>query len=140
MEEILTKAEQKEYAIKALEKLAPLKAYVNAFKKDTITMYERFGGYYIDDYSEPALLQKIQEIESEYGGTIYAVTHELTEFGELYDLLYVSKYKEDAEFSIEEAGRGTFYVFAYVWNKTDDMCSEFGTIGIQSALGGLKRI
>ena len=31
-----------------------------------------------------------------------------------------------------------FYAYAYVWNKTDDFCSEFGTIGIRSFGGGIK--
>ena len=30
--------------------------------------------------------------------------------------------------------------FAYVWNKTDDWCSELGTITVKSAGGGIKRI
>ena len=34
----------------------------------------------------------------------------------------------------------TFYAYAYVWNKTDDYCSEFGTIGICSFGGGIKRV
>ena len=33
-----------------------------------------------------------------------------------------------------------FYSYAYVWNKTDDNCSEFGTIGIRSFGGGIKRV
>lgn len=33
-----------------------------------------------------------------------------------------------------------YYVSAYVWNKTDDWCSEFGTIGIRSFGGGIKRV
>ena len=30
--------------------------------------------------------------------------------------------------------------FAYVWNKSNDYCSEFGTIGIRSFGGGIKRV
>ena len=33
-----------------------------------------------------------------------------------------------------------FYAYAYVWNKTDDFCSEFGTIGIRSFGGRIKRV
>ena len=33
-----------------------------------------------------------------------------------------------------------FYAYAYVWNKSDDFCSEFGTIGIRSFGGGIKRV
>jgi len=29
---------------------------------------------------------------------------------------------------------------SYVWNKTDEICSEFGSISVQSACGGLRRI
>ncbi len=28
----------------------------------------------------------------------------------------------------------------YVWNKDDERCSEFGTIGVQSFGGGIRRI
>ena len=30
--------------------------------------------------------------------------------------------------------------FAYVWNKTDDWCSEFGSVAVQNRLGGITRI
>ena len=30
--------------------------------------------------------------------------------------------------------------FAYVWNKDDDQCSEFGSITVQSFGGGIRRI
>ena len=30
--------------------------------------------------------------------------------------------------------------FAYVWNKDDDWCSEFGSVTVQSFGGGIKRI
>jgi hypothetical protein len=91
-------------------------------------------GYYLDEDHEPELLEKIREVENAYGGTVYAVIHNLLAFGECYSLLYISKYDEDQEFMFSS---NTAY--AYVWNKTDDWCSEFGTIGVKSALGGLVR-
>jgi hypothetical protein len=33
-----------------------------------------------------------------------------------------------------------FYAFSYVWNKSNDMFSEFGDIVVKSFGGGLKRI
>ena len=36
--------------------------------------------------------------------------------------------------------KSTFYAFAYVWNKDDDWCSEFGTIGVKSFGGGITRV
>ena len=32
------------------------------------------------------------------------------------------------------------FAFAYVWNKSDEQSSEFGTIAIESFGGGIKRI
>ena len=136
-EKTLTKEEQKERAIKALETLGCYKPYLNAFKRKTnptITMYEGFGGYYIEEEHEPELIAKIREIEETYGGTVYAVIHNLTSFGECYSLLYISKYAEDQEYMFDKN-----YAYAYVWNKTYEECSEFGTIGVKSALGGLLR-
>ena len=34
----------------------------------------------------------------------------------------------------------TFYIGAYVWNKDVEWYSEFGTIGIRSFGGGIKRV
>ena len=70
---------------------------------------------------------------------IYAVTHEYTDFGECYDFLYISDYEEEWDELLYKQGR-TFYACAYVWNKTDDFCSEFGTIGVCSFGGGIKRV
>lgn len=69
----------------------------------------------------------------------YAVTHEYTDFGECYDFLYISDYEEEWDEMLYKQGR-TFYAYAYVWNKTDDCCSEFGTIGVCSFGGGIKRV
>ena len=137
-ERILTKEEQKAIAVKALETLGCYKPYLKAYQtKGIITMYEGFGGYYLDPAygsHENELIEKIKEVEECYGGTVYAVIHNLTSFGECYSMLYVSKYAEDAEYTYEQNA-----AYAYVWNKTCDYCSEFGTIGIKAAMGGLIR-
>ena len=130
---------QKEVAIECMKAFDIYKPYINQFKKDgTITLFERFGGYYIDEYNEPELLKKIKEFEAETGSLVYAVTHEMTEFGELYDFLIISKYDEEWEMTLGDAKYG--YAFAYVWNKTDEWCSEFGTIGVKSFGGGIARV
>lgn len=130
---------QKEMAIKCMEALDIYKPYITKLKKDgTKTLFENFGGFYIEADEEPELFEKIEEFEAEYGAIVYAVTHEFTEFGELYDFLVVSKYEEEWEETLEDVKEG--YVFAYVWNKTDDWCSEFGTITVRSFGGGIKRI
>ena len=80
-----------------------------------------------------------EEIEKTYNVLVFAVTHEYLEFGECYDFLYVSDYKSEWKYALLPQ-RNTFYARAYVWNKTDDNCSEFGTIGICSFGGGIKRV
>lgn len=131
---------QKEKAIETMHKLDIFEPYIKEFEEtQTVCLFEGFGGFYIENYNEPQLLEKIKEIESDYGIIVYAVTHELTEFGEIYDLLYISQYTEDWKYSIEKDGI-TYYVSAYAWNKSDDFCSEFGTIGVVSRGGGIARV
>ncbi|MBQ7976098.1 MAG: hypothetical protein IJ300_10485, partial [Clostridia bacterium] len=99
--------------------------------------YENFGGFWA--IQEPEIQNKMINLQYEHDITIYAITHEFTEFGELYSFLYVNKYKEEWGFTLESEGN-VHNAFAYVWNKTDDWCSEFGTIGVISLGGGIKRI
>ena len=130
---------QKEVALSAMKTLDIYKPYIKKFEKDgTITLFEGFGGYYIDEDNEPELLKKIREFEAEYGSIVYAVTHTMTGFGELYEFLCISKYEEEWDYTLEEIKEG--YAFSYVWNKTDEWCSEFGTITVASLGGGIKRV
>lgn len=130
---------QKQVAIKAMKALDIYEPYIKKFEKDgTVTMFERFGGYYIDEANEPELLHKIRKFEAEYGSLVYAVTHTFTQFGELYEFLHISKYDEEWEMTLEEIKDN--YAFVYVWNKTNDWCSEFGTIAVKSFGGGIARV
>ena len=102
-----------------------------------VCFFENFGGFWA--YQEPELAAKIKEIEKTYKVLVYAVTHEYLEFGECYDFLYVPDYKSEWKYALIPQ-KDIFYSYAYVWNKTDDFCSEFGTIGIRSFGGGIKRV
>ena len=99
--------------------------------------YENFGGFWA--WQDEELTKKIQEIETKHNCTVYAVTHEYTSFGECYDFLIVTDYEEEWEYLLTKAEQG-FYATAYVWNKDDEICSEFGDIAIVSMGGGIKRI
>lgn len=110
---------QKEVAIECMKTLDIYKPYIRKFEKDdTVTLFERFGGYYIDEHQEPELLEKIKELEAEYGAIVYAVTHEIFEFGECYSFLIVTKYEEEYEQTLNDVKYG--YAFSYVWNKSDE--------------------
>lgn len=134
----ITMKNKKQKAIELMNKLGIYKPYIKGFRENNqICFFENFSGYWADQ--EPELMTKIQEFEKEHDCLVYAVTHEYLEFGECYDFLCISDYKEEWDEMLYRAG-DMFYAYAYVWNKTDDWCSEFGTIGIRSFGGGIKRI
>ena len=85
------------------------------------------------------MLEKINAIENRYKCLVYAVTHEFTEFGECYSLLIVTAYPEEWATLVQSKGN-KHVAFAYVWNKDDDECSEFGTVMVHSFGGGIRRI
>lgn len=134
----ITMENKKQKAIELMNKLDIYKPYIKSFRENNqICFFENFGGFWAEQ--EPELMTKIQEFEKEHNCLVYAVTHEFLEFGECYDFLYISDYEEDWDEMLYPQGN-MYYVFAYVWNKTDDWCSEFGTIGIRSFGGGIKRV
>ena len=129
---------QKEKAIEIMKQMDIYKPYIEGFEKDDkVCFFEQFGGFWV--YQEPEVEAKMKELEKEYGCKIYAITHEYTQFGECYSFLLVSKYEEEWEMCAV-SDKNKHYAFAYVWNKTDDWCSEFGTVAVQSYGGGIKRI
>lgn len=121
--------------MKALDIFAPC---VKAFeKRDEVQLSEMTGGLY--EFSGNAELNaKIKEFEAEYNALVYHVIHTFTQFGELYNFLFVSDYEE--EWIMDNDDIQDNYVMCYVWNKTDEWCSEFGTIAVEQRFGGLVRV
>ena len=129
---------KKEKALELLTELDIYTPYVKGFEeKDQVCFFERFGGYWV--YQEPEIEAKMKELERQYNCVVYAITHEYTDFGELYTFLLVTNYPEEwPRLMISDGNRHT--AFAYVWNKTDDWCSEFGSVTVMSLGGGITRI
>ena len=116
-----TKEQRKEQAIKFMQQLDIFKPYIRGFRESNkVCFFENFGGFWVNQ--EPEIEAKMKEIEEKYNCTVYAVTHEFTEFGECWDFLIVSDYPEEWEYSLVKDG-ANFYAFAYVWNKDDEWCS-----------------
>ena len=149
MEMTVEREKMKALAVETLKKLYVYAPYIRKFaaKKSTVTMFERFGGYYIDGLSDikvkHELLAKIEEVEKRYEGVVYAVLHYFVEDSEMYAFLLVSKY------NLEEHGEPVLfntenshikYALAYVWNKTYDYCSELGDIAVAYCHGGLAYV
>lgn len=138
-----TREQQITRAITLLETMSIYKPYVDAFKKDgTITMFENYGGFWVseDNDIEQDLIDKIKEIETKHNCVVYAVTHEIVEFGELYDLLIVQQQNDEWGYSFYDNKDGTYITFAYVYNKSIPEFSEFGDISVHSFGGGIRRI
>lgn len=132
------KTQQKAKAIEIMKQMDIYEPYINGFEKqDKVCFFEQFGGFWV--YQEPEVEAKMKELEKKYGCMVYAITHEYTQFGECYSFLIVSKYKEEWNRCVVSE-KNKHYAFAYVWNKDDDWCSEFGTVVVQSFGGGIKRI
>ena len=132
------KNKQKAKAVEIMKRMDIHKPYIEGFEKeDKVCFFEQFGGYWV--YQEPEIEAKMKELEEQYGCTVYAITHEFTQFGECYSFLLISKYKEEWNMLVTSE-KNKHYAFAYVWNKDDDWCSEFGSVGVMSLGGGIKRV
>ena len=128
---------RKEKALSIMRQMQLLPDYIEMFENEKVCIFESFYGYGVDQF--PELKQKIRELECKHKCLVYAVTHDNTSFGELYDFLIVPKHEEDWEhFPRSEGSR--HIVYAYVWNTTREECSEFGSVLIQAFHGGIARI
>lgn len=134
----VSREKKKEEAIKRMKGFGLFTPCIKAFEKyNEVQMTEPYGGLY--EFSDDAeLTAKVKEFEEEYDALVYHVIHTYTQFGELYNFLYVSDYEEEWEFDRADVKAG--YAVAYVWNKSDEWCSEIGSIAIREFIGGLVRV
>ena len=129
---------KKQKAIELLKEMDIYTPYIKGFQeKGMVCYFKNYGGFWIDQ--EPELYAKLKELEKKHNCLVYAVMHEYTEFGECYSFLLVTDYKSEWRTLMWSEGN-KHSAFAYVWNKDDDWCSEFGSIMVQSFGGGIKRI
>ena len=132
---------QKEIAIQCLEKLDIYKPYIEKFKSAGMPcFFENYAGFWVDQ--EPEVYKKMKELEEERGCLVYALTHELTDYGETWAMLCIPADPVEIEDLMSRAldDSNEFYVFSYVWNKSNPIFSEFGDIVVKSYCGGIKRI
>lgn len=87
--------------------------------------------YWLDDETKA----EVKQFEAEHNVLVYHVVRNYIDGGIWDNYLFVSDYPEEWEHDRESIRRG--YPFAYV--NTHDYCSEFGTIGVRAAGGGLVR-
>lgn len=78
---------------------------------------------------ETELIKAINEFEKEYNAYVYHIVYSNTNIGQLYTMLYVSSHEE--EWGSDRADIKEKQLYAYVWNRTDNCCSEIGLVGIE---------
>lgn len=132
---------KKEEAINRMKKLGLFSPCIKAFERGEVQMSEQTGGLY--EFSrDKELTTKVQEFEQKNNALVYHVIHTPLMLDgsviDMYNFLYVSDYQEEYEMDNSDIKDG--YVFAYVWNKTVDHFSEFGSIAVKRCFGGLVRI
>ena len=134
----VTRENKKAEALKRMKAFGLFPPCIRMFEKyNEVQMTEPNGGLY--EFSEDEELNaKVKEFEEEYNALVYHVIHTYTQFGELYNFLYVSDYKEEWQFDRADVKAG--YAMAYVWNKSDEWCSEIGSIAVREFIGGLVRV
>ena len=88
---------------------------------DDVCYFEQFGGFWA--WQDDDLLLKLKEIEEKYNCTVYAITHEYTEFGELYDFLLVTDYKEEWD-SLLEHYKNKCHSFVFPKKVLEDIVSQ----------------
>lgn len=129
-------------AINRMKELGLFAPCIKVFKsRDEVQLSEPTGGLY-EFSSNKELTTKVQEFERENNALVYHVIHTPAmidgEAMDMYSFLYVSDYQE--EWEVDNADIKEGYVLAYVWNKTIDYFSEFGSIAVKGMFGGLVRI
>jgi hypothetical protein len=135
----MNKEQQKELAIRCLETLDIYKPYINKFKSAGMPcFYENFAGFWADQ--EPELYSKIKEVEVEYSCLVYAITHEITNYGETWSMLCIPESADGIEDVIGSFNQREYYAFSYTWNKSNPIFSELGDVVIMARLGGIKRV
>ena len=135
----MDKEQQKELAIKCLETLDIYKPYIKKFKTDGMPcFYENFAGFWADQ--EPELYSKVKEVEEEHKCLVYAITHEITNYGETWSMLCIPESAEGIEDVLGSFNQREYYAFSCVWNKSNPTFSELGDIVVMAKLGGIKRV
>lgn len=138
MKKTVTIEEREAMKAEAIKRMKMLKLHENAikeFEEESKLNLSEFGGilYWLNEEQK----EFVSKVEEDKNILVYHIIHSHTEFGELLSMLYVTSDQEEWEFDREYLKEG--YPIAYVANLSAPECSEFGSIGVQPCIGGLRR-
>ncbi len=116
---------------------------VKEFETDNTLYYSEYINskaqgilYWLDNEDE--YINAVKEFEKEHQAMAYHTILVPMEFGTILSVLYVSKHQEEWLLDREDLDDGL--PLAYNINLDDNTISEFGTIEIVGANGGISRI
>ena len=150
---MLTREEMKEKALKRIEQLGlkqkGLDTYA-VFKEHNLVYYSEHTPYGGMLYTLPDNIKRfVNELECKSNLLVYHAIHTPTNYGNMWSLLFISSNDEDMAYDDEmmelevafyKAGKNDFItIYAYVYNETEPMFSEYGNIGVREVNGGLIR-
>lgn len=129
----------------ALARMRILKIHENAIndleKNDMVNV--SFFGCGILYWPTDKQIELIKKFEDQYNGLVYHAISSTTEIGELLTLLYISQYESDWPTDREDLKnydpRYGYSIMAYVYNLSNDIFSEFGSVCVKPKNGGLVR-
>ena len=131
------KEQMKEEAIARMELLHIHPRCIADFKQADFVSYSRYGilCWWLTDEQQ----NRVREFEKQSGNLVYHVIEEdYVQLGQMLTFLYVSPYTSEWERDRKELEAGEPLV--YVANLSDEVCSEYGHVGIVSSNDGLRRI
>ncbi len=134
----------KEEAIKRMKKLGLMDDVISLFSNEDRLYYserqnKQFPAtlFYLDN--KPEYKEMVRKFEEKTGYVVYHCILTNTRFGRILDMLFVSIYKEDWKYELEESRKG--YISISMANNLDDeACSDMGSIEVRPVMGGLERI
>lgn len=123
-------------AIRMLRSFNVMPEVITAFNNGRIMQSETtFLGSGILYEPDEVVKKEIDSFEKKYSVKVYHVIKSFLDGDEMFSFLYTNGTKTE---TYEYNGGKLFY--AYVFNKTNPIFSEIGSIGVRGVNGGLERI
>ncbi len=142
MTTLTLRQKQKLEALKRMELLKLLPQVKKDFEKNgTIYYSERQNAFFLATLywvsNNEKFIEIINDFEKKHNSMVYHCQLTHTEWGDMLSLLYVSDNEEEWEMDKDDLKEG--YALVRVENLDDSNLSEFGSIGIKPAMGGVVR-
>ena len=130
---------REEMVKEALDRMKLLRLHQNAVREfrdeGKLNLSGVYGAlYWLNDEQK----KLVRDWEEKTGNLVYHVIHNRMEFGEMLNLLYISRNPE--EWTKDRTDIQNEEALVYVINLDDDICSEYGYIGIRPMFGGVIRV